>query len=170
MFQNGLPQIQVKRPWFQGKPSQLHGKPPRVMVEPAHLLSPGHRNFRSIYFYYLQGRKMIGLQFLMSAYADKESPKWKRWLRRNGGGLDSCTPSWAQSAMDQWIDTDSINGHYQSMLSVSFSSMLWIHQLKIFILINSINNRSQNLYLTNGYQSISTHSIDSIDPSIKPTV
>jgi hypothetical protein len=50
---------------------------------------------------------------------------------------------WAQSAMDRWIDTDSIDRYYRSILLVSFSSMLSIHRLKTFLfLIDSIDHRS----------------------------
>jgi hypothetical protein len=50
---------------------------------------------------------------------------------------------WAQSAMDRWMDTNSINRYYRSILLVSFSSMWSIHRLKIFVfLIDSIDKRS----------------------------
>jgi hypothetical protein len=58
-------------------------------------------------------------------------------------GVEDHNLRWAQSAMDRWIDTDGIERYYQSILLVSFSSMLSIDRLNFFLfLIDSIDNRS----------------------------
>jgi hypothetical protein len=52
---------------------------------------------------------------------------------------------WAQSAMDRWINTKGINRYYQSILLVSFSSMLSIHRLKFFyfwLIVSTIDHKS----------------------------
>jgi hypothetical protein len=63
----------------------------------------------------------------------------------------------------RWIDTDSINEYYQFNFF-----MLPIHRLKILQLWSIVLIIDHDPDQTDGHQSIGTHLIDSIDPSIKP--
>jgi hypothetical protein len=75
---------------------------------------------------------------------------------------------WAQSAMDRWIDTDTIDRCYRSILLVMLTTDSIDPSVKdFFILIDSIDHRSRNPCQTNDHRSIGSLSTDGIDPSVR---
>ncbi len=75
---------------------------------------------------------------------------------------------WAQSAMDRWIDTDTIDRCYRSILLVMLTSDSIDPSIKdFFFLIDSIDHRSQNPYKTDDHRSIGSISTDGIDLSVR---
>ncbi len=66
-------------------------------------------------------------------------------LRKNNGSGIADYHRWAQSAMDRWIDTDTIDRCYRSILLVMLTTDSIDPLVKdLFILIDSIDHRSQN--------------------------
>ncbi len=69
--------------------------------------------------------------------------------------------------MDRWIDTDTIDRYYRSILLVMMTTDSIDPSVKdFFFLIDSIDHRSQNPCLTDDHLSIGPLSTDGIDPSI----
>jgi regulator of RNase E activity RraB len=70
--------------------------------------------------------------------------------------------------MDRWIDTDTIDRCYRSILLVVLTTDSIDPSVKdIFFLIDSIDHRSQNPYKTDDRRSISSLLTDGIDPSVR---
>jgi hypothetical protein len=70
--------------------------------------------------------------------------------------------------MDRWIDTDTMDRYYQSILLVMVTTDSIDPSVKdFFFLSDSIDHWSQNPCSTDDHQSISSHSADGIDPSVK---
>ncbi len=77
---------------------------------------------------------------------------------------------WAQSAMDRWTDTDSIDRYYRSILLVSFSSMLSIHRLKIFFFFDRQYRQSIIKDFSDRWLSIHRYTLNRQYRSIDQTV
>jgi hypothetical protein len=70
--------------------------------------------------------------------------------------------------MDRWIDTDTIDRYYRSILLVMLTTDSIDPSVKEFFpLIDSIDHRSPNPDQNNDYRSIGSYSTDGIDPSKK---
>ncbi len=75
---------------------------------------------------------------------------------------------WAQSAMDRWINTDTIDRCYRSILLVMLTSNSIDPSIRdFFFLIDSIDHRSKNPCQTDDHQSIGSLSTDGIDLSVR---
>jgi hypothetical protein len=75
---------------------------------------------------------------------------------------------WAQSAMDRWIDTDTIDRYYRLILLVMLTTDSIDPSVKDFFLsIDSVDHRSQNPCQTDDHRSIGSLSTDGIDPSVR---
>jgi hypothetical protein len=71
---------------------------------------------------------------------------------------------WAQLVMDRWIDTDTIDRCYRSILLVMLTTDSidpWVEDF--FFLIDSIDHLSQNPCQTDDHRSIGSISTDGID-------
>jgi hypothetical protein len=68
----------------------------------------------------------------------------------------------------RWIDTDTIDRCYRSILLVMLTTDSIDPSVKaFFFLIDSIDHRSQNPYQTDDHRSISSLSTNGIDPSVR---
>ncbi len=70
--------------------------------------------------------------------------------------------------MDRWIDTNTIDRYYRSILLAMLTTDSIDPSVKDFFhLIDSIDHRSQNPYQNDDHRSIGSYSADGIDPSVK---
>jgi hypothetical protein len=70
--------------------------------------------------------------------------------------------------MDRWIDTDTIDRYYRSILLVMLTIDSIDPSVKDFLpLIDCIDHRSQNPDQNDDHRSIGSFSTDGIDPSVK---
>jgi hypothetical protein len=71
-------------------------------------------------------------------------------------------------SMDRWIDTDTIDRCYRSILLVMLTTDSIDPSVEdFFFLIDSINHRSQNDCQTDDHRSIGSLLTDGIDPSVR---